>query len=243
MTHFVGAVVVAEKPVLTALPTAWPDLYGKDHFDIDLDEITDRELTEILAPFSENLEVERWIKKDELIAIVRKGIEDYRDGIYAEYAADPVAYRENHPHADEAHFTYLAEGFPKKLNWTDEECYQDAAQWYSTVSPSGAVLETYNPNSKWDWWVVGGRWEDYYREYQGESVEAYRERLHQILEDDNVDLPMPFVLVANGQWISIGEYGWFGIRDDAMEARQFYENALEATKDIDGYVVYIDFHI
>lgn len=43
---------------------------------------------------------------------------------------------------------------------TDEEIYQHELQYYDEdmIDPdTGAVYSTYNPDSKWDWWSVGGR--------------------------------------------------------------------------------------
>lgn len=49
------------------------------------------------------------------------------------------------------------EGFDEK---TDEECWQfmadDAGE--DMVDKDGNILSTYNPNSKWDWYLEGGRW-------------------------------------------------------------------------------------
>lgn len=43
---------------------------------------------------------------------------------------------------------------------TDDDYYQYAIKGYedSEIDDQGNAISTYNPNSKWDWWVVGGRW-------------------------------------------------------------------------------------
>lgn len=44
---------------------------------------------------------------------------------------------------------------------TDDDCYKYEVEHYyegSELDAEGNMLSTYNPNSKWDWWVVGGRW-------------------------------------------------------------------------------------
>lgn len=33
-----------------------------------------------------------------------------------------------------------------------------ASDWFGAVVRDGRVITRTNPNSKWDWWVVGGRW-------------------------------------------------------------------------------------
>ena len=40
---------------------------------------------------------------------------------------------------------------------TDEECVEELREIY-TMDEEGNLYSTYNPNSKWDWWVIGGRW-------------------------------------------------------------------------------------
>ena len=46
------------------------------------------------------------------------------------------------------------------LKWTDEECYQDAIKYADeeNIAPDGSLRNTYNPNAKWDWYQIGGRW-------------------------------------------------------------------------------------
>lgn len=43
---------------------------------------------------------------------------------------------------------------------SDEELYQEAIEGYEEddLDEDGNLLSTCNPNSKWDWYEVGGRW-------------------------------------------------------------------------------------
>lgn len=117
-------------------------------------------LEELLAPYSENLEVDRYIKytKEQLIQKCKKDIENYKNGTYAEYLKNPIEYKKDC--TNENHIKYLEEEFPKRLNWTDEEIYNYEIQFYEDdeIGENGEVYSTYNPNSKWDWWSIGGRW-------------------------------------------------------------------------------------
>ena len=49
----------------------------------------------------------------------------------------------------------------------------------------GAVHTTYNPHSKWDWCSIGGRWEEIYRERQGEKVGDLRAAMEEALANMN----------------------------------------------------------
>lgn len=40
---------------------------------------------------------------------------------------------------------------------TDEECWQAVAEDYTKTDLDGNIYSTYNPDSKWDWYQIGGR--------------------------------------------------------------------------------------
>lgn len=42
---------------------------------------------------------------------------------------------------------------------TDEECYEMMLDEELKPDEDGNLFSTYNPDSKWDWYVVGGRWD------------------------------------------------------------------------------------
>ena len=113
-----------------------------------------------LAPFDENLEVPRYVEytKAQLIEKGRKCIEAYKNSRYAEYLKDKEAYKASRN--NERHINYLENEFPLKLNWTDEQVYQDQIDDYEAdcIGEDGEVYSESNPQSKWDWWEVGGRW-------------------------------------------------------------------------------------
>jgi hypothetical protein len=113
-----------------------------------------------LAKFDESIEMPRFVEytKEQLIEKERKSIEEYKNGTYKEFLEDPEKYKEGV--TNENHIKYLEEEFPKKLEWTDEELYEHGIRYYSDddIGPDGEVYSTYNPNSKWDWYQIGGRY-------------------------------------------------------------------------------------
>ena len=117
-------------------------------------------LEKVLAPYDENLIVDRYVKytKEELIKKEKESIESYKNSTYAEYLENPAEYKKNCK--NEGHIKYLEEEFPKKLNWTDEEIYNHEIQFYEKdeIGENGEIYSTYNPNSKWDWYAIGGRY-------------------------------------------------------------------------------------
>ena len=44
---------------------------------------------------------------------------------------------------------------------TDEELYQLEVHDYEEYDEDGNMLSDYNPDSKWDWYTVGGRWDNW----------------------------------------------------------------------------------
>ena len=222
-----------------------------------------------LAPFDENLTVDRYLEytREQLIANGREEIERYRTGLYAKYLADPEAYREQYKR-NPAHLTYIAEEFPKRLTWTDEQVYASQVSWYdpSEIGPDGEVYSERNPQSKWDWWVVGGRWGGMWRfkepvDYPHLGTEAstfgMNEDAAKALATDcgrvSDIAPETFdstwgYIDLEGQWHEKGQMGWFGLSDadetDNGEKRwkkQYLDWIASLPKD--AWVVNIDCHI
>ena len=211
------------------------------------------DVEDLLAPFDENITMEPYVEftKQQAIANVRKEIEEYRDGTYAKYCADKDKYRKDHAD-NQAHLDYLENDFPKKLFWTDEECYEDKAKWYKggddddydmpcMIDADGNLLSTYNPKAKWDWYEIGGRWSGGLTTING--AETNKDFVCMI--DWNKD-PAPFAFVTpDGEWHERGTMGWWAIvineKDEQSWDAEFkkFVNSLED----DVYVTLVDCHI
>ena len=194
---------------------------------------------ELLAPYDENIEFAPYVlyTKEQAIAKVRSEIEAFRNGIYKEYLEDPVKYKENWGH-NKNHIDYLENEFPKKLNWTDEECYEDIAKWRrdaGLVAEDGSILSTYNPKAKWDWYQVGGRWSG---GIPGNEVKMSEVNI------DKIDPPYAFV-TTDGEWVERGEMGWFGISSNEMNEDEWDAKFREYLKTLDKDIILtlVDCHI
>lgn len=119
------------------------------------------DIEEQLTKYDENLEMPVYVKytKEELIVKEKESIEEYKNGTYAEYLADPITYAKAY-NDNENHLKYVSETFPKKLEMTDEELYKEAIEYYGPeeLGSNGELLSSYNPDSKWDWYQIGGRY-------------------------------------------------------------------------------------
>lgn len=190
-----------------------------------------RTVEELLAPYDENIVYAPYVlyTREQAIAKIRKEIEDYKNGPYAEYISSPKKYEESHPNAE--HINYLKNKFPKKLEWTDDECYEDMKWRFDEdmIKLNGDLLSTYNPNSKWDWYTIGGRWNNYLKTLSGETTnEDYASEI------DWKDI-IPFAFVTPiGEWHERGEMGWWAcvsngknIEDWKSEFKEFLDNLDE----------------
>lgn len=194
---------------------------------------------ELLAPYDENIEFAPYVlyTKEQAIAKVRSDIEEYKNSIYKEYLADPVKYKEKWGH-NKNHIDYLENEFPKKLNWTDEECYDEIVKWYresGMVNENGSILSTRNPKAKWDWYQIGGRWCN--------TIPGNEAKMSDI-PIEKIDTPYAFV-TQDGEWVERGQMGWFGISSNEMDDDKWDAKFREYLKTLDKDIVLtlVDCHI
>lgn len=66
----------------------------------------------------------------------------------------------------------------------------------------------FNPDSKWDWWVIGGRWNGYFNADDDRGTNG----VNVIPIAEIKDGPVPRAIVTpGGVWHEKGEMGWFGM--------------------------------
>ena len=196
-------------------------------------------VSELLAPYDENIEIAPYVlyTKEQAIAKVRSDMEKYRDSVYKEYLADPVKYKEKWGN-NKNHINYIENEFPKILNWTDEECYEEIAKLYredGLVAEDGSILSTCNPKSKWDWYQIGGRWSN---TIPGDEVKMSE------IPIEKIETPYAFI-TPNGEWVERGEMGWFGIGSNEMNEDEWDAKFREYLKTLDKDIILtlVDCHI
>ena len=196
-------------------------------------------VSELLAPYDENIKIAPYVlyTKEQAIAKVRSNIETYRDSTYKEYLEDPVKYKEKWGN-NKNHIDYLENKFPKILNWTDEECYEEIAKLYredGLVTEDGSILSTCNPKSKWDWYQIGGRWSS---TIPGDEVKMSE------IPIEKIETPYAFV-TPDGEWVERGEMGWFGVGSNEMDKDEWDAKFREYLKTLDKDIILtqVDCHI
>lgn len=201
------------------------------------------DIDELLAPYDENLECEPYVKhtKEQAVAMVRKQHEEYKNGRYALYLENPEKYETEHSD-NHLHINYLKYEFPKVLNWTDEECYNYVKTMFNDdfIGPNGELLSDYNPNAKWDYYQIGGRWNKYLKTINGEFVNtAY------VSEVNLEEYDMFAFISPDGEWHERGEMGWFCCVNNEMTVDVWKAEIAAFVKTLDANVVVtvVDCHI
>lgn len=100
-------------------------------------------IEDILAPYDENMEVEEYI--DRTKEDIHKEFIDYKEKLLKEIDNG----KRKEPLSDFENLTKKLKKENKK--WVKDWCGQD-------LDDEGNTLSTYNPDSKWDWYEIGGRW-------------------------------------------------------------------------------------
>ena len=132
-----------------------------------------------------------------------------------------------------------------------EEAWKEVLSWGNELDEDENLLSTYNPNSKWDWYCVGGRWNGFLvlkeRKEDGSIIEVNEAYFNEIDWDYMKEWNrIPFCFVdEDGEWYEKGEMGWFAMVTNEMEKdiwRATFEEYISTVKD-DCLVTVVDFHI
>lgn len=117
----------------------------------------DADLEAMLEPYSENLAVEPHIDrtKQEMIEEAKAYKEKLLERIKEKPDTEISDYQRRFLDAE-----------------TDQQFYDAEYDNCRDYDEDGNELTTYNPKSKWDWWVVGGRWSGSLLTKEGEEVDG-----------------------------------------------------------------------
>lgn len=110
----------------------------------------EEEITRLLAPFDENERVDPY--------------REYVDGTSPKDATYFNALRENGHFGDTPDDEVTWERYVAAHNerYAPEPEDEKNLMYVDVESGRAYELSTYNPNSKWDWWTIGGRWRGYF---------------------------------------------------------------------------------
>lgn len=228
----------------------------------------------LLAPFDESLEVEPYLKwnKELLIQEAESTFEKIKTNIltYAYDQSEATTEEEaiewfyhNTPFKQDPHpaalyyRTDVYEVFSDYLPtlptgealWNiisdPENCFYDPMVAHLE---DGEYYSEYNPNSKWDWYSIGGRWEDHLAQEVVANRDFYRANGFTTLKELKVPLEtFTYALVdLDGNWQEPGQMGWFGCSSATPESKEAHQASICQYLDTlssDTWVCFVDCHI
>ena len=138
-----------------------------------------------------------------------------------------------------APFDENLEAPPRQEDCWCKDKYNKATSTWAKVEPtpdcedcngSGTRVTTYNPESKWDWYQIGGRWE-------GELPDNIFQ-----LKDLPADFTTHAFITPHWEWKQKGRRGWWGI---VTEENDNYEQEWKDARKLygDNVAVLLDCHI
>jgi hypothetical protein len=196
---------------------------------------------EQLRPFYENLETPRYVKytKEQLIEKGKKDIERYKNGLYAEFLKDKEAYSIG---CNVNHLNYISNEFPNHLTWSDDEIYADEIKNYepNEIGSEGEVYSDSNPNSKWDWYSLGGRWSGSIELNNSKKVDSAIKK-----NISNLNDIVCFSIIKDGKFYESGLMGWWGFVSDEKDESEWENEFKKLISDLpdDTLISIYDLHI
>lgn len=112
-----------------------------------------------LEKFDEELRIKTVISKDELVINEKEELNSRKEE-FTRYLDNPKKFIEEN-HRNTNYIDFITKTIPKMLTWTYDQFYNYAIRYYEeqNINSDGSVNGYYNPNSKWDWYEIGGRWQ------------------------------------------------------------------------------------
>jgi hypothetical protein len=134
-----------------------------------------------------------------------------------------------------------------KLNLPFDQLYAQKGNdwngnlWKKHVDGTWHEYSTYNPDSKWDWYQLGGRWSGMIK-LKGEAVGVVGEPslvtenepgIDQAKKGDieNLNELVTFAILKDGKWYERGDMGWWGMVSNEKDQNEWEE---EIKKLLDG---------
>ena len=193
-----------------------------------------------LDRYYEGLEVDPYLEytKEEAIDHVKKA----RANNY-EFAVDAL----RNPNLDSSLKERYQDIVDRGLFISYEDAWKEAQDWGYEIDEDENLLSTYNPESKWDWYSVGGRWDGFLHYKDADpGLEKTNEAYIHELDMDYLLEHIPFCFVTeDGEWREKGEMGWWGSVSNEKPKYSWKQQFVDYVKSLDSdcLVTVVDFHI
>lgn len=198
-----------------------------------------------LDPYDEGLEVEPYVaytKEEAIDEVKQRQASDYEWAINA--LKNTSITEQQRKHAESI--------IEKGLFISYEDAWKVAQEWGYEIDEEENLLSRYNPDSRWDWYSIGGRWHSYLYlkelDDNGDHIRADQATFGEIDWDYMIDNNVtPFCFVTeDGEWVEKGEMGWWGIVSNETPSdswKETFKRYINSIEDADCPVTAIDFHI
>lgn len=132
-----------------------------------------------------------------------------------------------------------------------EDAWEKIKEWGYEIDEDENLLSTYNPDSKWDWYSIGGRWSGYLplKDFDEDGNFQYVDEatIGEVDWDQfRIEHAAPFCFTTIcGEWCESATMGWWCSTSNEKEENAWKEefwNYLNSL-DKDTIVTAIDFHI
>ena len=127
-----------------------------------------------------------------------------------------------------------------------DECYQkfgddwNGGKYMKNIDGKWVECSTYNPDSKWDWYVEGGRWSSLLKLRDGTTASSAKKFQIQNLEEIET-----FAVLMHGRWYEKGTMGWWCHVSNAMGKEEWskkWHDLIESVSE-DERLTIVDCHI
>ena len=182
-----------------------------------------------MAPFDENEDVEPYVSYS---------VEEAQADLTRDIARFERIIERNDTNY---HLEKCKDHLAKLRGMTPEEKYREYIQYHKHFDEGGKPVSTYNPGSKWDWYVIGGRWDGWINncESHNEAVSDNLATTEAVLERDRIPHA---IITPDGQWHEQGQMGWWGIM--LTENDRYQSEAKLLLSQYPGHhIIILDAHI
>lgn len=281
MSHFCGLVIMTPE---YAENNTFEDSLEKYNENIEYEpymsgEVSDYERVRFLEYYNKDKVNEDAIKNE--FVDTHAGIEGFQsfEDFKNEWGSDDrncYVHTLAYDHKDE-YCKFFIEKFPELFADFDNQYEEHGEDWNSSCwkKNDNGVWEkwsTYNPDSKWDWYSLGGRWGKSIKTKSGEFVdkcfldeidwspfkpEDYEEEtqkdwsgkeyhpLKDSVQYHYTENDVPFCVIIDGVWYERGKMGWWTFVSDEKEKGDWNEEFMTLVKTLPekSLVANYDFHI
>ena len=130
------------------------------------------------------------------------------------------------------------------------ETFKEKGEECPSCHGKGSYRTTSNPQSKWDWWVIGGRWNGRIKNIESppeEDVNANYVMCRyylKTLEDDEKSFLPSAIVTPEGEWLEEGKPLYFGVMDKPKEPHVWKDEVISLLRKYREYaLIGIDCHI